>query len=169
MLSQRFLLSRIAFIRLTESNYIYFILILDQPHRTNFTVAKVSNTSEGNCTIFNFKSESTKCKHTHNIYLFNSMELFIYQLLNQSEEEIRICNNSFLFENIKFAKAQSVWRGETSYQLRHFVPVLEGKISFFDILTLQLTYKMWNIKLRLKLEKSKSTALIIVWFQTVFF
>ena len=104
MLSQRFLLSRIAFIRLTESNYIYFILILDQPHRTNFTVAKVSNTSEGNCTIFNFKSESTKCKHTHNIYLFNSMELFIYQLLNQSEEEIRICNNSFLFENIKFAQ-----------------------------------------------------------------
>ena len=119
------------YIRLIESNYISYIFILDQPHRTNFTVAKVSNTSEGNCTIFNFKAESTKCKQTHNIYIFNSMELFIYQLLNQSSEEIKICNDSYLFDNIKYAKAQSVWMGETSYQLRNFVSVLEGKTKFF--------------------------------------
>ena len=47
----------------------------------------------------------------------------IYQLLNQSSDEVRICDNSFLYENIKFAKAQSFWMGEASDQVKDFVPI----------------------------------------------
>ena len=93
----------------------------------NFTVTKISNTIEGNCTIFNFEGSTTKCKHTHNIYVFDRTKTLFYQLLNQTSNEIRICNNSNLFKNIEFAKAQGVWMGETSDHMKDFHSMSNSK------------------------------------------
>ena len=110
------------------------MLTLDKPRPvTNFAINKISNKINGDCTIFNFEGSTTKCKHNHNIYVFDRTKTLLYQLLNQSSNEIRICNNNFLFENIIFAKAQNVWMGETSDHMKDFVSVFGGKKNMFLI------------------------------------
>ena len=68
-----------------------------------------------------------KCQHTHNIYTYDESKTVIQEFLNKSSIEVKICNDSDLFEKIEFAKVVAVWMTKTSDPMTDFVRVKTTK------------------------------------------
>ena len=104
-----------------------FILIYqDKPaalKTTDLEVVKERGRTE-NCTIFKLPAPTNRdCQHSHHIYAYDASKKLIEKYENQLSAHIKICNEEKLYENIKFAKAETVWMGETSDEMTEFVPV----------------------------------------------
>ena len=99
-------------------------MFIDKPDAIEGLEATKQSSRVDNCTIFKIPSQGTlKCKHTYNIYAYDASKKPIQEFLNKVSQEVSICNNRKLFENIEFAKVVGVWMGETGEEMIDFVAV----------------------------------------------